>query len=155
VILEDYRRSHCFWLFYRAPPVHITVALGTGFIFNAAVVQHLALLQRHMRYVAISLIEILSLLVSIAVGITMAVYGLGYWALVGMAVSIPVTVLVLVWLGLAWVPGWPQRRVGIRSMMRFGSTVTLNSLVTYLAFNADKVLQGLFGAETNGVWKGV
>jgi PST family polysaccharide transporter len=37
--------------------------------------------------------------------------------------------------------------------MRFGSTVTLNSLVTYLAFNADKVLLGrLMGAETLGVY---
>ena len=140
--------------FYREPRLFwITLALGTGFIFNAAGAQHQALLQRHMRYVAISLVEILSLLVSIAVGISMAVYGLGYWALVGMAVSAPATAAIFVWLVTDWVPGWPQRKVGIRSMLDFGSTVTLNGLVTYLTYNADKILLGrLMGAETLGVY---
>ena len=38
-------------------------------------------------------------------------------------------------------------------MMRFGGTITLNSLVVYIAYNLEKVLLGRFwGAATVGVY---
>ena len=38
-------------------------------------------------------------------------------------------------------------------MMRFGSTLTLNSLVVYLACNFDKILFGrLWGADALGIY---
>ena len=41
----------------------------------------------------------------------------------------------------------------MRSMMRFGGTVTLNSLVVYIAYNLDKVLLGRFwGTEALGLY---
>ena len=64
--------------FYHEPRLlWVTVALSTGFLFNAAGVQHSAVLQRHMRFTALAVIEILSLLVSTAVGIGMAIAGMG------------------------------------------------------------------------------
>jgi O-antigen/teichoic acid export membrane protein len=43
--------------------------------------------------------------------------------------------------------------VGIRSMMNFGGTVTLNGLVYYMASNADKVLLGrVWGVEALGLY---
>jgi len=47
----------------------------------------------------------------------------------------------------------PRKGIGVRSMMRFGGTVTLNSLVVYIAFNFEKVLLGRFwGAEVLGMY---
>jgi PST family polysaccharide transporter len=47
----------------------------------------------------------------------------------------------------------PRRKVGIRSMMRFGGTLTLNGLVVYVAYNMEKVLLGRFwGAEAIGLY---
>jgi len=57
------------------------------------------------------------------------------------------------WLATRWIPGMPQRRSGIRSMLWFGSTITLNSVIVYVAYNVDKVLLGRFwGAEALGVY---
>jgi O-antigen/teichoic acid export membrane protein len=57
------------------------------------------------------------------------------------------------WLTTAWVPGMPHRRTGIRSMMRFGGTVTLNGLVSYVACNFEKVLLGRFwGVDALGIY---
>ena len=51
------------------------IAAG-GFIINAAGVQHFALLERQLRFVAITVIERFSQLASVIVSITMAVRGL-------------------------------------------------------------------------------
>jgi O-antigen/teichoic acid export membrane protein len=70
-----------------------------------------------------------------------------------MTVSSPVVSTIGFWLATGWVPGMPHRRTGIRSMMRFGGTVTLNSLVAYIAYNAEKVMIGRFwGADAIGIY---
>ncbi len=140
--------------FYGEPRLYwVTVVLSTGFVVNGASQQHQALLQRQMRFVAMSVIDILTWLVGIAVGITMALSGFGYWALVGMTVSIPVVCAVCVWIVTSWIPGMPRKRVGTGSMLRFGGTVTLNGLILYLAYNVDKVLLGrIWGAASLGVY---
>ena len=140
--------------FYSEPRLlWITVALAVSFLFNAAGVQHLAIVQRQMRFATLAAIEILSLLVSVAVGVGMAVLGFGYWALVGMAVSSPLAYSILAWLAAKWTPGRPRRRIGILAMVRFGGTVTLNGLVVYVAYNFEKVLLGRFwGADALGIY---
>ena len=141
-------------VFYREPRLlWVTAVLATGFVFNAAGVQHSALLQRQMRFGTLAAIDVVSLTVSIAVAFGMAHGGYGYWALVAMAVTLPAVSTVCVWLMAAWIPGAPRRGTGMRSMMRFGSTITLNGLIVYVAYNMDKVLLGrLWGAETLGIY---
>ena len=140
--------------FYHEPRlVSVGVALSMGYLFNAAGVQHSAILQRQMRFSAMAAIDLISLFVSIAVGVGMAVAGLGYWALVGMAVTAPAAASAGAWLAAAWVPGRPSRNVGVGSMLRFGGTTTLNSLVAYIAYNMEKALLGRYwGADALGIY---
>ena len=140
--------------FYVEPRLFwVTVALGTILIFNGAAEQHRAMLQRSMRFEALAVIDIASLLVSVAAGIGMAVAGHGYWALVAMTISQPVVNVVGVWLATGWIPAMPQRRSGIRSMVAYGGAVTLNNLIAYVAFNVDKVMIGrVWGAEALGIY---
>lgn len=140
--------------FYREPKLlKITIVLAFGFIFNGAGVQHSALLQRQMRFTALALIDMVSLVASTVFAIGLAVVGYGYWALVAMAVCVPLFTTIGLWLVSGWVPGMPRRRVGLRSMMHFGGTMTLNGLVVYVASNFEKVLLGRFwGAEAIGLY---
>jgi PST family polysaccharide transporter len=144
VLVKFYNEPRLFW---------ITVAVSAGFLFNAAGVQHFALLQRQLRYVAITAIEAATQLVGICVGVAMALAGFGYWALVGAAVVAPAFGTVCAWLAAAWVPGMPRRQVGIRSMLAFGGTVTLNTMVVYIGYNFEKALLGRFwGADSLGIY---
>src|SRR5215471_881060 len=128
-------------VFYHEPRLlAVTIALATGFLINGAGIQHGALLQREMRFTALSVINTVSIIVSAAIGIGGAKAGYGYWALVAMTVSAPLISTVGFWLTTGWVPGMPQRQAGVRSMMRFGGTVTLNGLVLYIANNLEKVM---------------
>jgi O-antigen/teichoic acid export membrane protein len=141
-------------VFYHDPRIAwVTSVMAAGFLVNGAAVQHSALLQRQLRFTALAVLDTVSLLASTAVGICMAMSGCGYWALVGMTVTTPLISTICVWLATAWVPGRPSRHAGVRSMMRFGSTATLNSLITYVAYNFEKVLLGRFwGAESLGLY---
>jgi O-antigen/teichoic acid export membrane protein len=47
----------------------------------------------------------------------------------------------------------PRRHTGIRSLMRFGGTITLNGLVAYVAYNLEKIMLGRFwGADAIGMY---
>jgi PST family polysaccharide transporter len=140
--------------FYHEPRLFwVTIVLATGFLFNAAGVQHSALLQRQMRFTALAMIQVISLVVSTAIGIGLAVARYGYWALVAMSVILPLVSTACFWLATSWIPGRPHKGVGVGPLLRFGGTVTLNSLVVYLAYNLDKILLGRFwGAEVLGLY---
>jgi PST family polysaccharide transporter len=140
--------------FYHEPRLFLVMAvLGSGFIFNAASVQHSALLQRQMRFTALAVIEVFSLLISSAISIALATRGYGYWALVAWSVTLPLASTLLTWLQSGWLPGRPCLNTEMRSMLRFGSIVTLNSVVVYVAYNLDKILLGRFwGAEVVGIY---
>jgi PST family polysaccharide transporter len=131
----------------------VTVALAPGFLFNAAGIQHSALLQREMRFTTLAVVSVLSLIVGNAIAIGGAEAGYGYWALVVMSVTSPLIATIGFWLTTGWVPGMPCRRAGIRSMMHFGGTLTLTGLIAYVAYNAEKVMIGWFwGADALGIY---
>lgn len=140
--------------FYHEPRLQwVTVALAAGFLFNGAAVQHSALIDREMRYGTKAFIEVFNQLFGTVLGIAMAWQGYGYWALVAMATVPTITWMLGVWVVAGWMPGLPRRRVGAAAMVRFGGTVTLNSLISYAAYNVDKLLLGRFwGSEALGIY---
>lgn len=140
--------------FYHDPRLFsVTAVLGAGFLFNAFGVQHSAILQRQMRFTTLAVIDSVSLLAGTAVAFAMAIRGLRYWALVASTIIIPLVSTIGMWLTAAWIPGRPGRQIGIRSMIGFGGTLTLNGLVAYVAYNLEKVLLGRFwGADAVGLY---
>jgi len=140
--------------FYHEPRLlAVTLVLAAGFLFNAAGVQHSALLQREMRFTTLAAVGVISMILGTAVAIGGAEAGYGYWALVAMSVTLPLTATIGYWLTSRWIPGMPRRRTGIRSMMRFGGALTFNGLVVYIASNFEKILLGRFwGAAAIGFY---
>jgi len=140
--------------FYHEPRLlWVTVTMAMGFLINAAGVQHQALLQRHLRYVTVTVIDGLSQLASIVVGIGLALGGFGYWALVGAMLTSSGVATAGAWLTARWLPGRPRWNAGIATMLHFGGTITLNSLVSYSSYNLEKVLLGRFwGADALGIY---
>ena len=108
--------------FYHDPQLFlVTAILATGFIFNAAGVQHSALLERQMSFTALAVISVVSLIAGTTIAIVGATAGYGYWALVAMSVTQPLIATIGLWLTVSWVPG--NRKLGGRDhryMMHFG-----------------------------------
>ena len=140
--------------FYREPRlVGVTAVLAVGFVLNAASIQHVVLLQRQLRFTALAVIGLTSQVLGTTIAILGAKAGYAYWALVAMTVTGTASATIGFWLITRWVPGRPSRGCGMRSLMRFGGTVTLNGLVIYTATNCEKVLLGRFwGANAIGLY---
>jgi O-antigen/teichoic acid export membrane protein len=142
LVVAFYHEPRLFW---------VTVVMGAGFLFNAAGVQHLALLQRQMRYHTLAAIEFSCQLATFALAVCLALAGYGYWALVAAAITLPAAMTISTWTATGWIPGLPKRNADIRSMLHFGGTLTLNGVVSYLTVNFDKFVVGrIWGATALG-----
>lgn len=131
--------------FYKEPRLlWLTVASSSIFLFDSVSVQHKALLDRSMRFTTSMKIGILSSTVGTVVAIGMALLGFGYWALICQNISLPIVNTIGTWVAMPWWPGKPRWTKELRSMVRFGGTVTVNSFVVYVAYNTEKILLGRF-----------
>jgi PST family polysaccharide transporter len=140
--------------FYGEPRLRaMAMVSSVAFVFSGVAVQHQALLQRELRFSAIAINEVASSVLGTAVGVAMAVAGYGYWALVGMAVTVPAAFTVGLWLAMPWIPGLPRKERDIRSMLHLGGTWTFVSLASYVSYNLEKLLLGRFwGAPSLGLY---
>jgi PST family polysaccharide transporter len=140
--------------FYGEPRVtSIAAVTAVGFILGGLSVQHEALLQRQMRFFALSIIAFVSMTFGYAVGIAFAWYGASYWALVFSQLALLAASTIGDWLACRWIPGPPRRGSGVRSMLSFGGEITGYAAINYFAKNADTLLIGrLRGAQELGFY---
>ena len=131
----------------------VTIVSAGGFILGGLAVQHEALLKRQMRFMTLSAIALVSMMVGYVVGIAFAAYGFEYWSLVFSQLALLLTNTVLVWLTCRWLPGLPSRSKDVRSMLSFGGSITGYATVNYFSKNADNLLIGKFwGAQPLGLY---
>lgn len=141
------------WFYGDSRLTAIAAALSVALIFGGLGVQHLALLQRQMRFTALAAIQTISALVGVAAGIGAALLGAGYWSLVIMQIAGPFAKMIGAWLACRWRPGWLVRRSGVRGMLAFGVNITGFNALNYFARNLDDILIGWrWGAETLGFY---
>ncbi|ODT17241.1 MAG: hypothetical protein ABS35_26315 [Kaistia sp. SCN 65-12] len=142
VLVAFYGEPQLFWL---------TILLAPGFLMSAASVQPLAILQRDMRYGSLMLVEFSAQLLGLLAGVILALAGYRYWALVGASFFLQLGTLVGLWQATRWLPTRRFALGEVRALLRVGGTVTLNTIVTYVGFNLEKVLVGrVWGAEALG-----
>lgn len=145
MLVRFYHEPRLFW---------VTIFSALAFAISGLGMQHGALLQRSMRYVTMARIGVYSLLGSVVVAVLMAAYGFGYWSLVAMALVGSIIGAAGAFIAVPWVPGWPKRGQGVRSMLHFGGTITFNNLIVYLAYNTvpNMLLGRAFGTEALGIF---
>jgi len=132
------------WFFAEPDVTSITMALGALFLLTGLSAQHVAILNRHLAFGKLAIVNLLSFGVGAAVGVTAAMAGMSFWAIViGQAttslVSLPVT-----WLFTRWIPGKPRWIADAGILLGFGANITTFNFVNYFARNLDNVLIGHF-----------
>ena len=140
--------------FYHTPRlVAITLFLSVAFLISGSTIQHQALLKRQMRFKALALIEVGSMVVGVLVGVIMALLGYAYWSLVGSSLSMEVAALLLTWSISRWRPQLPARRSGIGPLVSFGAHRTAGDFILSLARGTDNLLIGRFyGSAAVGLY---
>lgn len=141
------------WFYDEPELVRVTLAIAATFIIGGLTPQHMALLKRQMRFTAMAGKDIAAMTAGVAVGITLARLGAGYWALIAMAATSALVDASLAWVLTGWIPGLPRRGTGVRPMLAFGGNLTAAKFINYFSRSADNVLVGWFwGAGALGVY---
>jgi O-antigen/teichoic acid export membrane protein len=70
-----------------------------------------------------------------------------------MTVCVPAVGAAGVWAAARWTPGPPQWGTGVRPLLGYGGIATLDGVITFITYNAEKVLLGRFwGSEALGIY---
>jgi O-antigen/teichoic acid export membrane protein len=134
--------------FYEEPKLlSITLVFAGSILFTGFSLQHNALMKRQMKFKALSLIQIISTVFSLIVGIVLAYFGFGYWALVAATILNPVTSSFILWIVCDWRPSITLNISRIRDFLRFGAGMTGFDLLNYFSRNMDNILIGKFAGS--------
>jgi len=141
------------WFYHEPKLVNIALALSANFILNGLAGQHIALLNRQMRFGIASVIEMSSLAVSFTIGIVMAVKGFGYWSLVAATPVQSALRLIAIWSVSQWRPQRPIRGVGTKPLISFGANITLSGFIYSTSMGCDSLIIGrVFGPVSVGLY---
>jgi O-antigen/teichoic acid export membrane protein len=133
---------------------HVAVGISLTIFVSGTSVLHLALLKRAMRFTVTSINDVLSGVFSVALMVTLAWAGWGYWALVVGAVAKPLVQSLGAWYLCRWIPGLPSRANGTASVVRFAINVYGRFSLNYSTRNMDNLLVGWrFGPSSLGFYK--
>lgn len=140
--------------FYKEPQLFaITWAVSGGFFLGGLSIQHHALLQRQMRFGTLAKIDIICNVLGVAVGLIMAFFSAGYWALIGMSIATLAFQAAGRWMLCPWMPSRPRRGTGVKGLIKFGAGVTGFNFMNYFSRNLDNILIGkLCGAAMLGFY---
>jgi PST family polysaccharide transporter len=140
---------------YREPLVAgIATAMAATILLTSTSVVHLALLQRDMRFLAVSANDVVARLLGVATSLALALRGWGYWALVGGAVVLPISQALGGFLLCRWLPRLPGKSPATRSAVSFAMQTYGSFAAGYGSRNLDNLLVGwFFGPHALGIYK--
>ena len=140
--------------FYSEPlliPVIILVSLN--FLIGSVSVVQSSLLKKRLEFKRLALVELVTLLVSGAVGITLALLGFGVWSLAWQGVIATCITVILIWGISDWRPAMSFKWTAIRDLLGFSMNLIGFSMLNYWARNADNLLIGRFiGTSALGIY---
>lgn len=140
--------------FYDEPRIApVNLAMAGLFVVSALGLQHRALLRRRLEFGRLNIVATVAPLLATAVAVVLALRGAGVWALVAIPVVSQLVTVAGMWIASGWIPGWPRRGTGVRSMLAFGGHVTGFQFVNYFARNGDNAMLGFaWGAGPLGLY---
>lgn len=140
--------------FYQTPLLTpVTRVVSVTLIFSSFCVVQQALLTAKMDFKSQAKISLLSAIISGGVGIALAYYGYGVWALVVQTVVASLLRMVLLWVFSRWRPRAPFSKSSFRELFSFGSKLLASGLLDTLYNNAYTIVIGkLFSAASLGLY---
>ncbi len=140
--------------FHNALVTHVVEGMSLTVLAASFSVIHLALLNRAMRFTAVSINAIVGRVACVLVSIVLALAGWGYWALVAGNLALYLSTGVGAWLLCRWIPGRPRRVPGTGTAVKFALNVYSHFSFNYFSGNTDNLLVGWkFGAGALGLYK--
>ncbi len=141
-------------LFFDEPVlVGLLPVLGANFLLRALGTTHYALAQRRIDFRSRTAAELADVAVRGLVGIALALLGLGAWSLALGYLAGTTALTVVLWLRVPWRPSLRLGRDHIRTLWRFGGSLTALDVLAAGIANADYVFIGrVLGPASLGLY---
>lgn len=131
--------------FYEEPSLEpLTIAISINFFIASFHIVQNALLQKQLRFKALALIDILTIIFSGGTAITLAVLGYGIWSLVTQILCSTLISTVLKWYASEWRPAFLFDWIAVKSLLSFSGNLLGFRTLNYWVRNADNLLIGRF-----------
>jgi len=128
-------------LFYGDPRAgYVVAASAITVVIGGTVLQHLAILNRELRFKALSFATIAMVVTTFAATVAAAMWLRSYWALWLGTLAGTVVNAIIVWSITHWRPSFTVSLGGTREMLKFGAGVTGFNIFNFISRNLDNVL---------------
>lgn len=132
----------------------VYILFNINFVLSAFSTIPNAILSRNMLFKKISIVEIICTIAYSMLAILLVYLGYGIWSLVFPSILSSIVSLILLSFYAKYIPRFGLNTVIFREIIKFGSFITLSSLINYLARNIDYFLIGKFlGVHGLGIYK--
>ena len=98
-----------------------------------------AILARELRFRAIAVTEVTSVVIGGVVGLGLLSQGVQIWSVIGNALAREFGMLISLWIASAWLPGLSFRWRAFRELTRFGLNVSGANALNFVNNNLDKL----------------
>jgi polysaccharide transporter, PST family len=130
-------------LFHQPELAPVLRALSLVFVLTALGSMPQALLRRELRFRQIALRGLAATIAGGAVGVGMALAGLGVWSLVGQILANALVSTIVLWLACSWRPGAAVSRSSLVELFRFGANILGERVALFASRRSDDFLVGL------------
>jgi len=116
----------------------------TTFLFSSVGLVHNTILTKKIEIKKLTIVNLISLFVSCAIGLIMAILDFSYWAIAIQMVVLSILKTVLLWILSSWRPQFTLNFRFIKSIFSFSLNMLLSSLTTQLSNGMFSVLLGKY-----------
>lgn len=140
-------------IYGRPELVDLARVISLVFVLNGMTTQFRADLVRRLKFSAAAVIDVSAPVIALALSITLALLGAGFWALVVQQVATSAVLLVGALVAARWLPRWYRRAEPMGELLTFGWHLAGSQLVGYLGNNVDSLTIGYrFGPTSLGLY---
>lgn len=123
-------------------------------LLSAAVSIHIALLQKDLNFRHLFWVRLATVAIPGLASIPLAMYGMGYWALVAGALAGQVFQVALFWKTSPWRPRFIFDQRVARELVKFGGWVAVTALLAWFYLWADSLIVGIYlGPHELGLYR--
>ena len=130
-------------LFFGQPALTpVIAALSSIFTITPLGAIHTARLTRDLQFRSVAIRNLVAAVAGAAVGLPMALFGFGVWALVAQRIAFASALVLVVWATYPWVPRLRFRRETCAEMIRFGGYLGLSRTLNQLNIRSAELISG-------------
>ena len=132
----------------------VTVVMSVTVLAIGIGAQHEAIMRRKMKYGLLHTLDVASQAVGLAIGVCLAIIGMGLWSLVAYQVVARLVRTGLLWSATGWIPGRPRRGARIMDRVSYGAQFVPAQLLTHASRSIGEIVVGAsVGAAALGVYR--